>query len=112
MVHLEAAADDLLGVIGAALLGAGFLGHALAHTLWAHMLAVAVWTVGEIIAYGISKTIISDLGPPAQRGTYIGLVGSMAGLATLLAPLIGGALLAFYAVSMIVAPPPPSESVH
>ncbi|WP_371810070.1 MFS transporter [Deinococcus sp. JMULE3] len=79
--------------LGAALLGAGFLGHALAHTLWAHMLAVAVWTVGEIIAYGISKTIISELGPPAQRGTYIGLVGSMAGLATLLAPLLGGALL-------------------
>ena len=26
--------------------------------------------------------------------------------------VIGGALLAFYAVSMIVAPPPPSESVH
>lgn len=48
---------------------------------------------GEIIAYGISKTIISELGPPAQRGTYIGLVGSMAGLATLLAPLLGGALL-------------------
>lgn len=79
--------------LGAALLGAGFLGHALAHTLWAHMLAVAVWTVGEIIAYGISKTIISELGPPEQRGTYIGLVGSVAGLATLLAPLLGGALL-------------------
>ncbi|MFC6749089.1 MFS transporter [Deinococcus aquaticus] len=79
--------------LGAALLGAGFLGHALAHTLWAHMLAVAVWTVGEIIAYGISKTIISELGPAAQRGTYIGLVGSMAGLATLIAPLLGGALL-------------------
>nr|WP_229783883.1 MFS transporter [Deinococcus sedimenti] len=79
--------------LGAALLGVGFLGHALAHTLGAHMLAVAVWTVGEIVAYSISKTIISELGPPAQRGTYIGLVGSMAGLATLLAPLLGGAML-------------------
>ncbi|GHF93738.1 MFS transporter [Deinococcus piscis] len=79
--------------IGAALLGLGFLGHAFAATLWAHMLAVVVWTVGEIVAYSISKTVISELGRPEQRGRYIGLVGSMAGLAGLLAPLLGAALL-------------------
>ncbi|WP_104992142.1 MFS transporter [Deinococcus sp. NW-56] len=79
--------------VGAALLGVGFLGHAFATALWQHLLAVAVWSVGEIVAYSISKTIISELGRPEQRGTYIGLVGSMSGLATLLAPLLGGLLL-------------------
>lgn len=79
--------------IGAALLGLGFLGHAFAATLWAHMLAVVVWTLGEIVAYSISKTVVSELGRPEQRGRYIGLVGSMAGLAGLLAPLLGAALL-------------------
>ncbi|UQN08227.1 MFS transporter [Deinococcus sp. QL22] len=79
--------------VGAALLGIGFLGHAWAQTLIDHMLAVVVWTVGEIVAYSISKTVISELGPMTLRGTYIGLVGSMSGLASLMAPLIGGALL-------------------
>ncbi|WP_261665370.1 MFS transporter [Deinococcus sp. Marseille-Q6407] len=79
--------------IGAALLGLGFLGHAFATTLPAHMLAVVVWTVGEIVAYSISKTVVSELGRPEQRGRYIGLVGSMSGLAGLLAPLLGAALL-------------------
>lgn len=57
------------------------------------MLAVVVWTVGEIVAYSISKTVVSELGRPEQRGRYIGLVGSMARLAGLLAPLLGAALL-------------------
>ena len=56
-------------------------------------LAIAVWSVGEIVAYSVTKVIVSELGPPAQRGTYIGLTGSMIGLAALLAPLAGGALL-------------------
>jgi len=81
---------------GAALLGLGFLGHAFADALWQHLLAVAVWSVGEIVAYSIAKTIISELGRPEQRGTYIGLVGSMSGLAALLAPLLGGVLLSGY----------------
>lgn len=81
---------------GAALLGLGFLGHAFADALWQHLLAVFVWTVGEIVAYSIGKTIISELGRPEQRGTYIGLVGSMSGLSALLAPLLGGFLLSGY----------------
>ena len=79
--------------LGALLQGLGFFGHALANTLGEHMLAVAVWSLGEIVAYSITKAIVSELGPAAQRGTYIGLVGSMAGLAALIAPLLGGALL-------------------
>ncbi|MDO4264781.1 MAG: MFS transporter, partial [Deinococcus sp.] len=62
-------------------------------TLRAHMLAVVVWTLGEIVAYSISKTVVSELGRPEQRGRYIGLVGSMSGLAGLLAPVLGAALL-------------------
>lgn len=79
---------------GAALLGLGFLGHALAHTFAAHVLAVAVWTLGEIVGYSIGKSIVAELGRPEVRGTYIGLVGSMTGLGALLAPLLGGFLLA------------------
>ncbi|WP_189008570.1 MFS transporter [Deinococcus malanensis] len=79
---------------GALLLGAGFLIHAFAQTFGVHLAAIFVWSLGEVVAYSISKSIIAELGPPEQRGSYIGLVGSMAGLATLLAPLLGGVILA------------------
>ena len=82
--------------IGAAMLGLGFFGHAFADTLWAHMGAVVVWTLGEIVAYSISKTVISELARPEQRGQYFGIVGSMSGLAGLIAPLLGTALLEHY----------------
>lgn len=89
-------ADSRWQALGAALLGAGFLVHAFAPSLLVHGLAVVIWTLGEIISYSISKTVISELAPAERRGTYIGLVGSMSGLATLGAPLLGGFLLTHY----------------
>ena len=83
-------------VLGAALLGAGFLIHAFAHTFAVHVLAVCIWSLGEIVSYSIGKSIAAELGRPELRATYIGLVGSMSGLATLIAPLLGGFLLAQY----------------
>ncbi|SMB96087.1 MFS transporter [Deinococcus hopiensis] len=83
-------------VWGAALLGAGFLIHAFAHTFALHVLAVCIWSLGEIVSYSIGKSITAELACPELRATYIGLVGSMSGLATLLAPLLGGFLLARY----------------
>lgn len=82
--------------VGALLLGLGFAGHAFAPTLLWHMLAVAVWSLGEIVGYSIGKTVVAELGRPAVRGRYIGLVGSMSGLGTLAGPLIGGWLLSHF----------------
>ncbi|GGR13015.1 MDR family MFS transporter [Deinococcus ruber] len=93
--------DSRWQVAGAALLGAGFLIHSFAHTLWVHLLAVVVWSLGEIVAYSISKTIISELGPATNRATYIGLVGSMSGLAALGAPLLGGWLLTQFGAAVM-----------
>ncbi|WP_420596462.1 MFS transporter [Deinococcus sp.] len=79
--------------VGALLLGLGFGLHAFAATLLAHMLAVVVWSLGEIVTYSISKTIIAELGRAEVRGRYIGLAGSMNGLGALISPLLGGAVL-------------------
>ena len=82
--------------IGALLLGLGFGMHAFAPTLAWHMLAVTVWTLGEIISYSMAKTVIAELGRAEVRGRYIGLAGSVSGLGTVLAPLLGGWLLTQY----------------
>lgn len=82
--------------VGALLLGLGFAGHAFAPSVGWHMLAVTVWSLGEIVGYSIGKTVIAELGRAEVRGRYIGLVGSMSGLGTLVGPLIGGWLLSRY----------------
>jgi len=79
--------------VSALLLGSGFGLHALAHSLGMHTLAVVIWSLGEIAGYSIGKTIIAELGRAEVRGRYIGLLGSMSGLGTLLSPLMGGWLL-------------------
>ncbi len=79
--------------LGALLLGAGFGLHAFAPTLWWHMLAVVIWSLGEIVGYSIGKTVIAELGRPDVRGRYIGLAGSMSGLGAFSGPLLGGWLL-------------------
>ena len=82
--------------LGALLLGLGFGMHAYAPTLSWHMLAVTVWTLGEIMSYSMAKTIIAELGRAEVRGRYIGLAGSVSGLGALIAPLLGGWLLTRY----------------
>lgn len=86
---------------GSALLGLGFLTHASGSALWIHCLAVAIWSMGEIVGHSISKTVISELSPPEQRGQYVGLVGSMSGLAALLSPLLGGFFLEHYGAGVM-----------
>ncbi|MFI5972740.1 MFS transporter [Streptomyces sp. NPDC051452] len=82
-------------------LAAGFVLAAAGNTLVAtaadltvYGLAVAVWSVGEVLVFGVTAAIVADLAPPALRGRYNGLLGMAWGTGFLLAPLVGTRLLA------------------
>ncbi|MGW1987554.1 MFS transporter [Streptomyces collinus] len=82
-------------------LAAGFVLAAAGNTLVAtaadltmYGLAVAVWSVGEVLVFGVTAAIVADLAPPALRGRYNGLLGMAWGAGFLLAPLVGTRLLA------------------
>ncbi|MFC6591063.1 MFS transporter [Deinococcus lacus] len=77
-------------------MGRFFPGAVILSNALGHMAAAVVWTLGEIVAHSTQKTIISELGPPQQRGRYIGLVGSALGLAGLMAPLFGSQVLSHF----------------
>lgn len=78
------------------LTGVGFGLHALpASVPWA-MLAVAVWTLGEIVQSPVAPSVVADLAPGELRGSYQGVYHMMWGLASSAAPALGGAVLGRY----------------
>lgn len=90
----------LLGVLGGfrrgplllmamSLQGAGFGMTALADDLRGHIVAIVVWTVGEVLAAGQLGALVAALAPVRLRGRYMGAFGLSFGLAAFLAPAIG-----------------------
>ncbi|KAB8192671.1 MFS transporter [Nonomuraea phyllanthi] len=80
--------------LGVAVMALGFAMTAFVHDTFGLAATVAVWTVGEVIQAGIAGTIVAALAPPELRGRYSGLFGFAWSLAAVLAPLLGGPLLA------------------
>jgi MFS family permease len=74
----------------AVFLAFGFGLTGLADSLLLFGLAVAVWTVGEIISATLSPAIVADLSPIDLRGLFQGVYGASWGLAAFLGPLLGG----------------------
>ncbi|MFG1960754.1 MDR family MFS transporter [Nonomuraea sp. NPDC049028] len=79
--------------LGLAITGAGFaLTAFVTDAVWLGV-TIAVWTAGEIMTAGIAGTIVAALAPAHLRGRYSGLFGFAWSVASVLAPLAGGALL-------------------
>lgn len=76
------------------IMGFGMSLHAYADTLPLVLYAVAIWSLGEMGMNTLSSSVIADLAPADQRGTYAGMLGATWGLALIVAPLWGGWLLA------------------
>ena len=75
--------------LSALALGAGFGMNVWASTLPAYVIAVIVWTVGEIIGAAVAPTIIANLAPVERRGLYQGVFGSAWGLSFFIGPIVG-----------------------
>lgn len=62
------------------------------HTLWAFMVGVVVFTIGEVLMFTMTDVLIDRIAKPELRGTYFGVFG-FNNLGNVLAPLLGGFLL-------------------
>jgi MFS family permease len=76
--------------VAALLLGLGFGMTALSSRLWQYALAVAIWTLGEIVGATVAPAIVADLSPPDLRGLYQGVFGAAFGLSLFSGPVVGG----------------------
>lgn len=76
-----------------ALQGVGFALHGLGLGVPGHLVAVMVWTAGEILAAPVTSAVVARLAPVHLRGRYQGLLGTTFGLAGMLGPAGGAAIL-------------------
>jgi MFS family permease len=58
-----------------------------------YAVAVAVWTVGEIVYAPASSAVVADLAPDDARGRYQGVFAFGTAAATCVAPVLGGVIL-------------------
>ena len=77
----------------AALIGIGFGMTGLMRALPGYVVAIAVWTLGEIVMAGIGPAVAADAAPPSRRGAYQGVFQMSFGVAALAAPAAGSFVL-------------------
>lgn len=74
--------------------GAGFGLYGVARTPAAYVGAIAIWTVAEIALLPTTSAVVADLAPDDMRGRYQGAHSMAWGVASTLAPWLGGRMLA------------------
>ncbi|WP_143670665.1 MFS transporter, partial [Streptomyces antimycoticus] len=77
----------------ALLIGGGFGLTAFAGSVGMYTVAVTVWTLGEIINSPTQMGLVARLSPTHGRGRYQGMYSLSWSLASLTAPLVGGAVM-------------------
>ncbi|MBM4794157.1 MFS transporter [Streptomyces sioyaensis] len=91
-------------LVGSALLaGYGFGLTALAGSVAMYAVAVAVWTLGEIINSPTQMSLVIRLSPVHGRGRYQGMYALSWSIASLTAPLLGGTVIDHYGADALWA---------
>lgn len=85
---------------GCLLVGGGFFLTAFADGALGHGLAIAVWTVGEILLASTIPTVITRLAPEAMRASYQGMYG-LAWSVSAFAPALGAWVVARGGASLV-----------
>ncbi|MEU4424477.1 MFS transporter [Actinoplanes sp. NPDC024001] len=80
----------------AVITGAGFGLVAVADTVWAYALTVAVWTLGEMLMTVANSALTVDLAPPEARGRYQGVFGFGLTAAMFVGPAVGGLVTTWF----------------
>lgn len=76
-------------VVATALTGAGVATHGASVTLWMHLAAVTIWSIGEILDAPTRSAMVAAMAPARARGRYQGVLVLMWGAANFTAQRLG-----------------------
>ena len=81
--------------LAAVLYGLGFGLVGFVNTALLFALAIAIWTVGEMVHVPVSQAYVADVAPEDMRGRYMGAAGLTWGVGWSLGPLLAGLMMDF-----------------
>jgi MFS family permease len=79
--------------IGYAVLAAGLILTALAHTLAGLIVATVIWSTADLLLLGRTQSVVAELAPEGARGRYLAAYGTSWGIAAAVGPVAGTQLL-------------------
>ena len=79
--------------LGAVLYGVGFGLVGFVGTAPLFALAIAIWTVGEMVHVPVSQAYVADIAPDDMRGRYMGAAGLIWGIGWGFGPLLAGLVM-------------------
>jgi MFS family permease len=79
--------------LAAVLYGIGFGLVGFVSTALLFALAIAIWTVGEMVHVPVSQAYVADVAPEDMRGRYMGAAGLTWGMGWSLGPLLAGLMM-------------------
>ncbi len=79
--------------LGAALYAAGFGLVGFVRTVPLFAVAIAIWTVGEMVHVPVSQAYVAEVAPDDMRGRYMGAAGLTWGMGWSIGPLLAGLVM-------------------
>jgi MFS family permease len=86
----------LMMALGAFFIAAGLALYGLVETFWWFALAIAILTIGEMIAIPISNAVVANFAPEEMRGRYNFIYGLSWGISFAIGPYLAGRIMDNY----------------
>jgi len=79
--------------LGALLTGIGFGFHMFSDSIFLLVIAISIWTFGEMVFFPGAAAMASEIAPPKKRGEYMGFYQMAFSFSFMAAPYIGASIL-------------------
>ncbi len=86
----------LMMAVGAFFVGSGLFLYGFVSTFWLFIVAMAILTIGEMVAVPVAYALVASFSPEEMRGRYNFVYGNSWGIAFAVGPWLAGLLLDHY----------------
>lgn len=91
----------LLVATGSLLMGMGMFILLFAYSFWIAILSCIIWTVGEMIFFGMAQFVCYEAGAEKKKGQTLGIFQAFSATSRVIGPVLGGALYHYFNASLL-----------